>query len=128
MANWTPDGFVGQSFRINAKYVPPPPGIPPPVLWGDENVVRQRFSQGVSKLSASRQNARFDYPYPPKEVVNFFRQYFGPTQMAFSRLDAQGQGQLASELEALWSKNNQASGTRTCIDAEYLEVIAVRAQ
>ena len=128
MANWTPDGFVGQSFRINAKYVPSPPGIPAPVLWGDENVVRQRFSQGVSKLSASRQNARFDYPYPPKEVVNFFRQYFGPTQMAFSRLDAQGQAQLASELEALWSKHNQASGTRTCIDAEYLEVIAVRTQ
>jgi SAM-dependent methyltransferase len=127
MANWTPEGFVGQSFRLTAKYVPPPPGIPPPVLWGDESVVRQRFSQGTSRLTVSRQNACFDYPYSPKDVVDFFRQYFGPTQTAFSRLDPQGQSQLASELEALWSKHNQASGTTTRVDAEYLEVIAWRA-
>ena len=38
MANWTPRGFVGQMFKIGTTYTPPPPGMPPPVLWGDETL------------------------------------------------------------------------------------------
>src|ERR1700733_9215 len=64
MANWTPQGFVGKSFQVTAKMVPPPPGVPAPVLWGDEETVRQRFAKGVSKLSLSRQKIMFDYPFP----------------------------------------------------------------
>src|SRR6266705_4740012 len=91
MANWTPEGFVGKSFQVIAEMVPPPAGLPAPALWGDEQTVRQRFAKGISKLSLSRHKAVFDYPFSPKEVVDFFRQYFGPIQAAFSRLDKQGQ-------------------------------------
>src|SRR5438270_10266204 len=86
MANWTPTGFVGKSFEVTAKLVPPPPGIPAPVLWGDEATVRQRLSQGISKLTLTRQNAKFRFPFSPRAVVGCFRQYFGPTQTAFARL------------------------------------------
>src|SRR5258708_29598521 len=51
MANWTPDGFVGKTFRLNAKYVPPPPGMPAPVLWGDEKTVSQRLARGIANLN-----------------------------------------------------------------------------
>jgi hypothetical protein len=102
MANWTPEGFVGKSFQTTAEMVPPPTGLPAPSLWGNEQAVRQRFAHGISKLSLTRHKAVFDYPFIPKEVVGFFRQYFGPTQAAFSRLDKQGQSELASRLEALW--------------------------
>jgi hypothetical protein len=102
MANWTPEGFVGKSFRVNAEMVPPPAGLPAPALWGNEQVIQQRLSSGVSKLSLTRQRAVFDYPFSPKEVVEFFRQYFGPTQATFSRLDKQGQSELAARLESLW--------------------------
>lgn len=127
MANWTPTGFVGKSFQLTAKLVPPPPGIPAPVLWGDEATVRQRFAHGIAKLTLTRQSARIRYPFGPKEVVGFFRQYFGPTQTAFARLDKAGQEQMASQLEALWTEHNQATDGTTMVDAEYLDVRAIRA-
>ena len=127
MANWTPDGFVGKSFRISAQMVPPPPGLPAPTLWGDEDVVRQRLSTGASSLTFARHNAVFDYPFSPREVVEFFRKYFGPTQAAFAKLDQQGQSEFASRLESLWAEHNTAVGGRTRIEAEYLDVRAIRA-
>jgi hypothetical protein len=119
-------GFVGQTFQVMAKLAPPPPGLPSPLLWGDESVVRQRFSNGVASLTSSVQKVVFDYPFSPKEVTNFFRQYFGPTQMAFARLDEKGREELATQLEALWTKNNQATDGTTRVIAEYLEVRAIR--
>jgi SAM-dependent methyltransferase len=127
MANWTAEGFVGKSFQLTAKFVPPPPGLPVPVLWGNKNVVRQRFAEGVSNLSLTRHTAVFDFPFPPREAVELFRRYFGPTQMAFARLDESGRAELASALEALWSDHNVASNNETRIEAEYLEVQALRA-
>jgi ubiquinone/menaquinone biosynthesis C-methylase UbiE len=127
MANWTPDGFVGKSFQVTAQMVPPPPGIPAPVLWGDEQVVRERLGNAVSKLQFTRQHVTFHYPFPPKEVVGFFRQHFGPTQAAFSRLDEKGQSELAKRMEALWEANNKAPDGETRIESEYLDVRATRA-
>jgi len=126
MANWTPEGFVGKSFQLTAEMVPPPAGLPAPSLWGSEQVVRQRFSRGISKLSLTRQRAMFDYPFAPREVVEFFRRYFGPTQTTFARLDQQGQSQLASRLESLWVEHNLSTDGRTKVEAEYLDVRAIR--
>ncbi len=127
MANWTPQGFVGKTFQLTAKMAPPPPGVPPPVLWGEESAVRQRFSQNISKLTMTRHTVSFEYPFSPKEVVAFFRQYFGPTQATFARLDKAGQDSLASQLEQAWTENNQATGGTTKVAAEYLDVRAIRA-
>jgi len=127
MANWTRQGFVGESFAITSKHVSPPANIPPPLLWGDEAVARQRLGKGTSGLTLTRQVLQFDYPFPPSEMVPFFRQYFGPTSVAFSRLNAQGQAALAADLEHLWTKHNKATGRRTLVDAEYLQIMATRA-
>ena len=120
------EGFVGESFQLTAEMVPPPAGLPAPVLWGNEQVVRERFASGASKLSITRQKAVFDYPFSPKDVVQFFRQYFGPTQATFSRLDPQGQSELAARLESLWTEHNTAADGRTRIEAEYLDVRVIR--
>jgi ubiquinone/menaquinone biosynthesis C-methylase UbiE len=127
MANWTPRGFVGGQFQLMAKTVPPPPGIPAPVLWGEEDVVRQRFSNGVAELTLTPRKLQFRYPFGPKEVVQFFRQYFGPTQTAFSRLDETGQASLAADLEAHYNAHNQATDGTTMVEGEYLEVRAGKA-
>jgi len=127
MGNWTPSGFVGRMFALNAKHVPPPPGILAPSLWGDENVVRERFGKAVNEIKFTRVMCDFRYPFPPAGVVQTFRQYFGPTQVAFSRLDAKGQAALAADLERLWSEHNQAKDGTTLVAAEYLEVHATRA-
>jgi SAM-dependent methyltransferase len=127
MANWTPDGFVAKQFALGNRYVPPPPGIPPPVLWGDERVVRERLGSYASAIQTARQALVFEYPHPPSEMVQFFRSYFGPTQAAFARLDPEAQAAYAADLEQLWTEYNEASGDRTVVRAEYLEVIATRA-
>jgi SAM-dependent methyltransferase len=126
MANWTPQGFVGKSFQVTAKMVPPPP-IPPPVLWGDESVVRQRLGPGTATVACTRQEVRFAYPFTPRETVEFFRRYFGPTHTTFSRLDGSGQAAFAAQLEALWTEHNIANDGTTVVDAEYLDVRAIRA-
>src|SRR6185369_2697105 len=72
MGNWTPQGFVGQMFKTFAKFIAPS-GMPAPVLWGDESVVRQRLGPGVSELQMTRRHYNFTYPFRPAEVVEFFR-------------------------------------------------------
>jgi ubiquinone/menaquinone biosynthesis C-methylase UbiE len=127
MANWTAEAFTGQMFKTNAKHVPPPPNIPSPVLWGNEETVRTRFSQaGISDLRLTRRLIEFHYPFPPKDVVEHFRQFFGPTQFAFAALDTEGQAALRKDLEELWTEYNRADDGTTNVESEYLEVIAVR--
>ena len=126
MANWTPGGFIGRVFAVGAKYIPPPEGIPAPVEWGDENVVQQRFGKYASEIRTTPRLAEFDFPFPPSQVVRFFREYFGPTKLAFERLDTQGQASYAADLENLWAKHNEGDSERTHIRGEYLEVIVRR--
>lgn len=126
MANWTPQGFVGQMFKTVAKFIAPS-GMPSPVLWGDEVTVRERLGPGLSSLYLARRVYRLDYPFPPAEVVDFFRQYYGPINRAFASLDEDGKERLRTELEWLWSQHNRAQGGATMVGAEYLEVIGTRA-
>ena len=126
MGNWTPTGFVGQMFKIHGKHVPPPAIMAPPVKWGDEEIVRERFNDGISHLKLSRRLYPFRYPFPPSDVVEFFRTYYGPTHKAFAALDAEKQSALRLELEQLWTEHNTATDGTTSIDSEYLEVVAIR--
>jgi hypothetical protein len=124
MANWTPDGFIGQMFKISGKHVPPPPNMPSPLKWGDEEAVRERLRGGIADLQLRRRMCSFKYPFPPAEVVEFFRMYYGPTQRTFDALDAGGQAALRNDLERLWAEHNQATNNTTHVEGEYLEVIA----
>jgi SAM-dependent methyltransferase len=126
MANWTPSGFVGQMFKIHGKHVPPPAIMESPVKWGDEEVVRERFKDGVSHLKLTRYLYPFKYPFSPSEVVEFFRTYYGPTHKTFAALPAEKQIGLRQDLEQLWTENNQATDGTTFIEAEYLEVATIR--
>ena len=127
MANWTPEGFAGQMFKVNGKHVSPPPGMPSPVQWGTEDIVKERLSDGISDLKLTRRPITFHYPFSPADVVEYFRTYFGPTQKAFESLDENGQAALRADLEALWSEKNRATDGSTEVESEYLEVLATKA-
>lgn len=126
MANWTPEGFIGQMFKVTGKHVPPPPGMPSPILWGVEESVNERFSEGVSELKLERRQMRFDFPFGPKETVECFRRFYGPTQKAFEALDEERQAALRADLEELWSGYNTATDGTTTVLSEYLEVRGIR--
>lgn len=126
MANWTPEGFIGQMFKTIGKHVPPPPLMPSPLLWGNEAAVRERLKDGIAELTLTKRQYPFDYPFPPAEVVTFFRTYYGPTNRAFAALDAAGQAALHADLQQLWAQHNLSTDGGTRYQAEYLEVLAIR--
>jgi len=102
MGNWTPEGFVGTFFRTVSAHVPPP-DMPSPLLWGDEDAVRERFADIASDVNISRRFLHFDYPMPPAEVAAHYCMYFGPKRQAIAALDPAGQDALLQDIEALWA-------------------------
>ncbi|HEX8274586.1 MAG TPA: class I SAM-dependent methyltransferase [Longimicrobiaceae bacterium] len=127
MANWTPDGFVGRMFAAVGRHAPPPTLMPSPVKWGDEATLRERLRDGIAGVEATRRTYPMRYPFPPADVVEFFREYYGPTNRAFAALDDAGRSALREELESLWAGSNLATDGTTHVEAEYLEVVAARA-
>jgi SAM-dependent methyltransferase len=123
MANWTPAGFVGKMFALTAKHAPPPPGVPSPVQWGDEEIAAQRLGK-KGKVTTTKRPMLFDFPFGPPAVVEHFRKYFGPTQTTFARLDPQGQEALRKDLVQLWESHNEGDADHTIITGEYLHVRA----
>ena len=128
MANWNPSSFTGLMVKLSSLHVPPPQGIAPPILWGDETTVRKRLAPHFAKIKTELIPVNFDLPTNPAGAVAFFRKYFGPTQVAFSRLDGTGQAAYAEDLEDLWSAANVAPdpANHTLIHNQYLQVTATR--
>jgi ubiquinone/menaquinone biosynthesis C-methylase UbiE len=124
MANWTPEGFVGKSFAVTGRLAPPPVELPKPVLWGTEAAAKQRFAAVGCAVETFRRALYFKYPFPPARVVEFFREYFGPTQVAYSRLDDAGKAAMTAEMEKLWTDHNEGPAGESHVRAEYLEVRA----
>jgi ubiquinone/menaquinone biosynthesis C-methylase UbiE len=125
MANWTPSGFAGQMFKLATKYIPPP-DMPSPVLWGVPENVKERFGDKLTDLKMTPRMAEFEYDMPPAGVVDLFRNYFGPTVMAFKAIPPENHEAYRSDLEALWSEHNTADGNETHVKSEYLEVIGTK--
>ncbi len=129
MANWNPASFSGKMFKVGSQHAPPPAGVPPPVLWGDDKTVRERLGDNFTDIQTKLIPVKFDLPTNAEGAVAFFRKYFGPTQMAFSRLDEKGQEAFSADLIALWSDANISPDPEThmLVANEYLQVIAKRA-
>ena len=125
LANWTPDGFIGNMFRTQGKYVAPPPGIKPPPLWGTEERLRELFSEGVTSLEVTQRSYTWRYP-SAKHFLEYFRSYYGPTLKAFESLDEGGQEALAEDLEELLEQWNTSGDATLIVPSDYLEVVAVR--
>jgi len=134
MGNWIPGDptLVAQILKISASYSPPPPeGFISPVTWGIEGNVIERFGgAGVPKerISCVKDSYVFNYPHPPKELVDAFRKYYGPTMNAFDAAEKNGRAaDLQRELEVLFSSQNKGPGKDvTSIPATFLRVTVTR--
>ena len=123
MANWTPDGFVGQIFKALGRYMPPPPGVKPPSLWGTEARLRELFKG--SEVKAERRNFVFRYR-SPRHWLQTFRTYYGPMHKAFGALDAAQQASLEQDLLDLVQRMDTATDGTMVLPGEYLEVLITK--
>ena len=124
LANWTPEGFIGQLFKTIGKHVPPPAGVASPALWGTQAHLASLFGDGATVASVERQ---FTFRYlSPDHFVEIFRDYYGPMLKAFAALDEKAASALNDDLHALIARFNKATDGTVVIPSEYLEVVATR--
>ena len=126
LVSWTPEGFLGDLFRVVGSFVPPPAGLKSPMAWGTEPRLVELFGPGASDLRTERKLHVFRHP-SPEHFVDYFRTYYGPTHRAFAALDEPGQKALRAALIALLVKWNRSDRGTLVLPAEYLEVVIRRA-
>jgi ubiquinone/menaquinone biosynthesis C-methylase UbiE len=124
MANWAPQGMIGEMFKITSSFSPPPQGSQPPSLWGVEEVIRQRFGDAVRELRIIPRKAIFRH-YTPESWVEFMKTYFGPTIKAHQAAGARAPELTAATVE-LAKKHNQSGDATLFALGDYVEVIATK--
>jgi len=125
LANWTPDGFIGQLFKLIGRYLPPPAGLRSPALWGTPAHLESLFGNDGT-VRAERRIFNFRYR-SAMHFVQVFRDYYGPTHKAFAALDAGKAAELERELMALLGSLDRGGGHSLVVPADYLEVVVTKA-
>lgn len=126
LTNWTPDGFVGQMFKVVGRYAPPPAGVRSPLEWGTEARLAELLGSDARSLDVQRRHFVFRYR-SAEHWLDTFRDYYGPTHKAFAALDSADQAAFARDLLALASEHNASATGGLRIPSEYLEVVVTRA-
>jgi ubiquinone/menaquinone biosynthesis C-methylase UbiE len=122
LANWTPDGFIGQVFKTLGKYLPPPAGVKSPALWGTRGRLVELF--GSTNLSIQTESRNFNFRYRSAgHFLEVLRTYYGPVLKAFAALDEDKQRGLKEDLHALIARMNKANDGTMVVPSEYLEVV-----
>ena len=125
LANWTPEGFIGQVFKTLGKYLPPPAGARSPALWGTEARLKEMFGASSSAIRAERRNFVFRYR-SQEHFLDVFKSYYGPMLKAFAALDEANQQKLRQDLMALIGSMNRADDGTMVLPSEYLEVVITK--
>jgi SAM-dependent methyltransferase len=125
LANWTPDGFIGQVFKTLGKYLPPPAGVKSPALWGTEARIAEMFGASARDIRSEPRHFMFRYR-SPAHFIGVFKTYYGPVLKAFAALDAGKQDALERDLLALITTLNRAEDGTMVVASEYLEIVIAR--
>jgi ubiquinone/menaquinone biosynthesis C-methylase UbiE len=125
LANWTPDGFIGQLFRTIGKHVAPPPGTKSPALWGTRTRMAELFEPHASSIVAPQRHFVFRYR-SPEHWLEVFKTYYGPVLKAFAALTPPAQSALERDLMGLIGQFNRSGDGSMVVPSEYLEVVVTR--
>ncbi|MEQ1683346.1 MAG: class I SAM-dependent methyltransferase [Burkholderiaceae bacterium] len=125
MANWTPEGFIGQLFKTLGKQIPPPPGVQPPSLWGVESHLRSLFGDSAAQIAVTPRLFNFRYR-SAAHFIDVFRTWYGPVHKAFLALPPDKAAALESDLTDLLNRLNRAGPGTLVVPSEYLEIVVTR--
>jgi ubiquinone/menaquinone biosynthesis C-methylase UbiE len=123
LANWTPEGFIGQVFKTIGRHVPPPTGVKSPTLWGTEARLAELFPG--QQIKATQQIFNFRYK-STDHWLEVFKTYYGPTNRAFATLDGPKQAALQADLVELLNVKNRGGNNTLIVPSEYLEVVIIK--
>ena len=129
LVSWTPAGFIGQMFATMKPFVAPPPaGVQPPPLWGDEDHVRGLLGDRVTDVRAEKRRVRVTQFAEPAEFREFFKTNYGPTIAAYKQQpDAAKAAELDAALDGLAERFDIGEGGYLVLEWEYLLLTARRA-
>lgn len=125
LANWTPEGFIGQLFKTIGKHVPPPAGAKSPALWGTRARLSELFEPHASSIKSAQRNFVFRYR-SPDHWLEVFRMYYGPVLKTFAALEPAAQAALERDIRALIDQFNRSGDETMVVPGEYLEVVVTR--
>jgi ubiquinone/menaquinone biosynthesis C-methylase UbiE len=125
LANWTPEGFIGQVFKTLGKYLPPPAGVKSPALWGTRARLAEMFDAAASSVRTESRLFNFRYR-SPEHFMEIFKTYYGPVLKAFAALEPAKQQLLHDDLHALMVRMNRAGNGGMVIPSEYLEIVITK--
>ena len=125
LANWTPDGFIGQLFKTIGKHVSPPPGAKSPALWGTRARIAELFEPRASSIESALRNFVFRYR-SPAHWLEVFKTYYGPVLKTFAALEPAAQAALQGDLLALIDRFNRSGDGSMVVPSEYLEIVVTR--
>ena len=125
LANWTPEGFLGDLFRLIGSFVPPPAGLQSPVLWGSEPHIVALFGSQAADIRCVRKHFNFRYR-SASHFISIFRNFYGPTHKAFAALDETGQLRLNEALSELLEQRNAGGSSALMVPGEYLEIVITK--
>ncbi|MGS1010851.1 class I SAM-dependent methyltransferase [Achromobacter anxifer] len=125
LANWTPDGFIGQVFKTIGKHLPPPAGVKSPALWGTPARIEEMFGPHASSIKAEPRHFVFRYR-SPEHWLQVFKTYYGPLLKAFGALDSAAQAALTSDLIVQIDRFNRSGDAAMVVPSEYLEIVVTR--
>lgn len=126
MANWTPDGFIGQLFKTIGKHVPPAAGLRSPALWGTEERLSELFGRAGVQIRAERREFVMRYR-SPEHWLEVFGGYYGPVLKTFAALEPPQRAELTSDLIALIERFNRSGDATMAVPSSYLEVVVTKA-
>lgn len=125
LANWTPQGFIGEIFKAIGRYLPPPAGARSPLLWGTREGLDDLFGGRAASIRAAPRDFIFRYR-SAAHFIDLFATCYGPMLKAFAALDEEKRKALRADLESLIGSFNRASDGTMTVPGEYLEVVIVR--
>jgi ubiquinone/menaquinone biosynthesis C-methylase UbiE len=125
MANWTPESWVGAQFALQSRYIPPPPGVLPPAVWGTMDRLQELFASQVESLQTTGQTADFVH-HSTTDLFELFKDWFGPVATVLARLDPKEGPAFARDWIALADKHNTATDGTCEIPSPYLQVVAIK--
>lgn len=124
LANWTPEGFVGQMFKIVGQHNPPPAGVPSPLQWGTDARLEALLG-GDGDVAITRRHFAFRFR-SAEDYFETFKDYYGPLVKAWENQDDAGKESLRRALVALADQHNRDEHGALTVDSEYVEVVATK--